>query len=214
MATSSIKSRIILVIMQSRLYKWIVINIIPFIRISFYYSDMRGYKYKRAYQVLEKGDIILCRDKWKLTSLLIPGKYSHAALCVEKDKYIEFEVAEMGHRGFTKSTFYDIFRESTELVILRCEDWNKDYIDKVIKKCKAFENVPYDINFQFNIEALYCSELVYQSDFERRLQASTEDLLGIGRQYISPMGLYKAKNCKVIWNSEIDDKNVTEKALV
>ena len=103
--------------MQSEFYEYIITKIIPFIRISFYYSSMRGYKYKRAYKLLKPGDIILCRDSWKLTSLLIPGKYTHAALCVEKKKYSEFEIAEMGHNGFVKSTFYDLLRESTELII-------------------------------------------------------------------------------------------------
>jgi hypothetical protein len=164
---------------------------------------MRGDKYKEAYEKIKPGDIILCRDSWKLTSWLIPGKYSHAALCVDKGMYTKFEVAEMGHKGFTESTFYDIFAESTDIAILRCKDWDKEYIKKVIEKCKSFENTPYDITFSFKIEALYCSELIYHSDIEKRLQISLEDLVGIGRPYISPMGLYKAKNCEIIWDSEL-----------
>jgi len=52
------------------------------------------------------------------------------------------------------------------------------------------------------VKALYCSELVYQSDFERRLDVNLEDLAGLGRKYISPDGLYKAKNVRVVWDSD------------
>ena len=206
---STIKSHIILFIMQSSFYEWMVVHVIPFIRISFYYSDMCGYKYKRAYKLLKPGDIILCKDDWKLTSWLIPGELTHACLCVDKGEYIEFEVAEMHRAGFIKSSFYDPFRESTRLVILRCVDWDNTYVKQVIERCRLFEDVPYDITFEFGVKALYCSELIYQSDFEKRLEVSIEDLLGLGRPYISPMGLYNAKNVDIIYDSSVDIQTMT-----
>lgn len=198
----SVRSHVILFIMQSKTYNWILNRIIPFIRISFYYSDMRGFKFKRAYKILRAGDIILCKDKWKLTTWLIPGEFSHAALCIDKEEYSEFEIAEMTHKGFTKSTFYDIFRESTRLLILRCIDWDEKYIKKVTDKCKTFEGTPYDDMFEFGIKALYCSEMIYEADEEKRLIVSIEDLMGLGKSYISPIGIYHAKNIEVIWDSE------------
>ena len=200
---NSIYRKLTLIVMQSEFYEFIITKIIPFIRISFYYSKMRGFKYKKAYSLLQPGDYILCKDEWKLTTWLIPGKYSHAALCVDKTEDSLFEVAEMTHLGFTKSTFYDIFRESTSLVILRCKDWDKEYTEKVIEKCRSFEGTPYDVIFQFGIKTLYCSELVYEADFEKRLQISTEDLMGLGRKYISPYGLSKAKNVDIIYDSDV-----------
>ena len=190
--------------MQSYFYNWTMRYIIPFIRISFYYSDMRGYKYKRAYKLLRVGDIIVCKDKWKLTTWLIPGEFSHTCLCVDKenDGELEFEIAEMTHNGFTKSTFYDIFRESTRLVILRCKDWDDNYISKVIDKCKSFNNVPYDTSFVLGVKALYCSEMIYEADFQGRLKVSLEDLMGLGRPYISPIGIYNAENVEKIWDSD------------
>jgi len=203
---TTIKSRIVLWIMQSRIYNWLIVKVIPFIRISFYYSDMRGYKYKRAYKLLKVGDIIVCKDKWKLTTWLIPGEFSHAALCIAKgdDGELEFEIAEMTHNGFTKSTFYDIFRESTRLVILRCKDWDENYINKVVNKCKSFNDTPYDNSFVLGVKALYCSELIYESDFQGRLKVSLEDLMGLGRPYISPIGIYNAENVEKIWDSDVE----------
>jgi len=198
----SLKSRIVLFIMQSKFYNWVLSKIIPFIRISFYYSNMRGFKFKRAYKILRVGDIILCKDSWKLTTWLIPGEFSHAALCVDKEEYSEYEIAEMTHKGFTKSTFYDIFRESTRLVILRCKDWDVDYIKKVVNKCKSFEGLSYDNMFEFGIKSLYCSEMIYEADEEKRLIVSIEDLMGLGKPYISPIGIYHAKNAEVVWDSQ------------
>jgi hypothetical protein len=165
---------------------------------------MSGDKYKKAYILLKPGDIILTKDKWKLTNWLIPGEFSHACLCVGKegDCKSEFEIVEMTHKGFTKSEFYDVFREATRLVILRCTDWGAIYTINVIDKCKSFEGVPYDISFTLGVKALYCSELIYESDFDHILDVSLEDLMGLGIPYISPIGLYHAKNIEIIWDSE------------
>lgn len=204
----TVRSRIILFVMQSRFYGWMISKIIPFIRISFYYSPMRGYKYKRAYNLVKAGDIILCCDKWKLTNWLIPGDLTHACLCVDRGDGVEFEIAEMTYRGFTKSSFYDPFRESTRFVILRCRDWDDEYTKKVVEKCKSFDGLPYDITFEMGIKSLYCSELIYQADFERRLKVSIGDLLGLGRPYISPMGLRNATNVDLIYDSDSDSRRM------
>jgi len=169
-----------------------------------YYTALRGWKYQRGYKLLQPGDILLTADKKKLTTLLIPGEFTHAALCV--DKGVEFEVTEMTHTDYTKSTFFDLCKEADRVVILRCKDWDAEYTKKVIEKCKSFIDAKYDVDFELGINSLYCSELVYQSDFERRLQCDLEDLVGLGRPYISPTGIWKVysegKNAMLIWDSK------------
>jgi len=198
---------IILKIFQSAFFSFLILRVIPYIRFNVYYTDFRGWKYKRGYALLKPGDIILTKDKWKLTALLIPGDFSHAALCVNKSSKSEFEIAEMTHTNFTKSTFYDLCRESTRVKIIRCKDWDQDYIKKVIKQCKSFEGVPYDTCFDLGIKALYCSELVVQSDPEKRLKVNYQDVVGIGTTYISPHGLSKAENVEIIWDSLEETSN-------
>jgi len=107
----------------------------------------------------------------------------------------------MTHLDYTRSHTVDLFRENDRIVVLRCRDWDEEYTAKVIENCKSFKNAKYDTDFRLGIKALYCSELVYLSDSEKRLQVSLDDLGGIGREYISPTGLYKAKNVDVIWDS-------------
>lgn len=199
------KKKLILWMMQTRFYQWLLISVIPFIRFTTYYTTLRGWKYRRGYKLLQPGHILLAVDRKKLTTLLIQGDFTHAALCVGKNS--EWEVSEMTHHDYTRSTFFDIAKESDRVVILKCKDWDWEYTGRVIAKCLTLTNAKYNTQFIFGIPALYCSELVYVSDFEKRLQVNIEDLAGLGRQYISPTGLFHAKNCEIVWDS---DKEVAE----
>lgn len=186
--------------MQTQLYRWLLKHVVPFIRFTTYYTSLRGAKYHEGYKLLRPGHIVLTNDRKKLTSLLIPGEFSHAALCVGKGE--GWEIAEMTHEDFTKSYFFDLCKEADRVVILECPDFDDDYTKKVIQMCRSFENAHYDVEFNLGIESLYCSELIYQSDFERRLKLDLEDLAGLGRPYISPQGIYDCLNLKIIWDSD------------
>ena len=196
--------KLLIWITKRRLYKWALYHFIPYIRFSTYYTSMKGALYHRGYELLKPGDIILTLDKKKLTTLLIGGEFAHAALCVSKDQ--EFECAEMTHCDYTKSTFADVCFQSDRVVILRCPDFDEAYIQELIAKCKSFEKAKYDTIFRLNNEFLYCSELVYESDFEHRLILDLSDLAGIGNEYISPTGLFHAKNVGIIWDSDVKEE--------
>jgi len=156
---------------------------------------MRGYKH------LETGNFVLTNDKWKLTGFLIPGDKTHAAFCVNKGS--EFEIAEMTHTNFTHSTFFDLCKESTRVWIYEGIDWDHTYIHSVlIPTCLSFHDRPYDVKNQKGTAALQCSEMVYESDTERRLGASDDDLLGLGILYVSPTGLSKATRARCKWDSD------------
>lgn len=190
--------KLILWLMTTRLYKWLLSDVIPYVRFTTYYTSFKGKAYHQGYKLLEPGDIILTHDRKKLTSWLIPGTLTHAGLCVGKNGL--WEVSEMTHEDYRKSCFFDLCKEATRVVIVRCKDWDAEYIKKVIRKCESFSEARYDVAFSLGIEALYCSELIYESDFERRLQVNLEDLAGLGKPYISPMGLFHAENVDIIWD--------------
>lgn len=185
--------------MSTRFYKWALYKVVPFIRFSMYYTKIRGWQYHQAYALLQPGDFILTIDKKKLTTILIPGEWTHAAQCISKDGI--WEISEMTHHDYTKSCFFDLCKEADRLIIMRCVNYDPAYIDKVIEKCKSLSEAKYDVEFGLGVEALYCSELVYQSDVERRLDVDLSDLVGLGRQYISPTGLRNAKNCVVVYDT-------------
>lgn len=188
--------------MQSKLYEWSIFHFFPYARITWCYTSFTGWKYKRGYSLLKPGDIVLVKDNKKMVDFLIPGPFSHAALCVSKEPSTSFEIAEMTHQNFTRSCFFDLCHESDRVVIVRCEDWDPKYVQKVIRKCKTFSDRKYNDQFKFGVKALYCSELIVVSDIQKRLKVDYADLMGLGRPYISPSGLYEAKNIRVIWDSD------------
>ena len=180
-------------------YRHLLMNVIPYIRFSLYYTDMTGVKYNALNNTVLPGDILLCIDKRKLTTKLIPGEFSHAAMCVSNDGV--WETSEMTHNDYSKTCMFDICKESDRVVILRPR-LPLSVINKAIEKCKSFEGVNYDIEFSLGVEALYCSELVYESYANNMLGVDISDLAGLGKPYISPTGLYNAKNVDVIIDSD------------
>jgi len=207
--TKRVYRRSLLSFMSSKAYSWPMLHVIPYIRFSFYYTSLPGWKYRRGYQLLQPGDMVVTNDKWKLTSMLIPGEFSHGALCLSKDATDKFEIAEMTHENLVESTFYDLCAQATRVAIIRCNDWDEDYVNSVIiPNCIYFRNIgiKYDTIFLLGVKALYCSELPIACDKEKRLKVSYEDLAGLGRPYISPTGLFRASNITIVWDSNNEIK--------
>ena len=216
-------------LMRTKLYKWLLVKQIPFIRFSLNATSMRGDKYHKGYSLLQKGMIIGSIDTRKLTGILIPkvtgGVLSHAALCISKRDPIEpnkeyyniaprpghgqgLEIVEMTHLDFTYSDFFDLCHESERIVIMDCLDWDKEYKNKVIDKSLELRLAEYDGSFEMESNNfLYCSELIYKADHRAgngsaRLKVNLEDLMGLGRPYLSPDGLLCGDNIRVVWDSE------------
>lgn len=191
--------KFLLWLMQSKAYYDLMIKIVPYIRFTTYYTSFRGYKYHAGYKILQPGDFMVAVDKKKLTSFLVPGIWTHASFCVSKDG--QWEVSEMTHENYTKSCFFDICKESDRVAIYR-PNVDDAYKQQMIEKCKSFHDAVYDVEFDLGVKALYCSELVYQSDYEHRLEFDLTDIHGLGRPYISPDGLTDSKHIICVWDSD------------
>jgi hypothetical protein len=194
------KKKFLIWLIQQDFYRKFVLDVMPKLRLSTTYTTMKGWKYRRGYKLLMPGDIVLTVDRRSGSTVVIGGMFSHAGQCVGKDS--DVECLEMTHENFLKSTFSDMAYHADRVVIIRCVDYDEAYIKKLCEKALSFEGAKYDTEFHLNNKFLYCSELVYEADFERRLQVNLEDLAGIGNQYISPTGLYRAKNIRIIWDSD------------
>lgn len=184
--------------MTTKIWHHVLMKIIPYIRFSMYYTDFTGVQYNAINNVMQPGDVLLCIDKRKLTTKLIPGEFSHAAMCISNDGV--WEVSEMTHNDYAKSCMFDVCKESDRVVLLRPQ-LPLSIINKAIDKCKSFEGANYDVAFSLGVEALYCSELVYESYEDNALGVNIDDIAGLGKPYISPSGLYKAKNLRVVIDS-------------
>lgn len=198
-----IRKYLILFLMDTAPYRWFIQKVVPKIRFSLGYTKLEGVEFKEGYSRLRKGDIILSVDYSKGTTSIIGGEWAHASLCVARDE-VGPEIVEMVADGYKEVTFFDICKEADRVAIIRCDDFDPEYIENVlIPKALSFSGTPYDIKFQFEsgLKALYCSELVYEADVEKRLDVNLEDLMGLGRKYLSPTGLWKSGNCSKIWIS-------------
>lgn len=206
--------KILLWLMRTRFWKWLLLKEIPFIRMTTYYTTFSGRENFLSYSYLNPGDFILCVDRKKLTTKLVPGTMTHAAFCVghaKKERFFGdgapdafYEVAEMTHHGFTKSWWFDICKESDRVLIMTCMDWTEDDKKNIIAMVKSFEHCAYDVGFTLGIETLYCSELVYQADKRTadKLKCDLTDMAGLKQPYISPDGLMFAENSLCLYDSD------------
>jgi hypothetical protein len=208
-----IKLHLVLFFMDSWLYKSVLQKIIPFIRFSLYYTSFRGWKYHKGYALLQPGDIVLSVDTNKATSAIISKATAaeggrkralvHAGLCISKDG--KFEIAEMTHNNYTHSCFFDFCKEAERVVIIRCNEFTPEYIEKIlIPKATSdkFKAAKYNWAFRWTSEDLYCSQLIYRADAAHKMDVDIGDLIGLGVPYISPEGLYNMKNGTKVWDSD------------
>ena len=186
-------------LMNTQFYKKLLMKVIPYIRFTTYYTKLNGKCYHKIYDIVEPGDVILTIDKKKLTTMLIPGEFSHAGMVISKNG--EWETSEMTHNNYDKTCIFDMVKMSDRIVVMRPQ-LPLSVITKAIEKCKSLEGADYDTSFSLGVEALYCSELVYESYENNILGVNIDDLLGLGKPYISPSGLYTAKNLIVVLDTD------------
>lgn len=193
-------TRILRWFMSTRVYRWILLQVMPFVRFSTYYTKMKGHQFARGYSMLRSGDIILTTDKAKLTTLLVPGQWTHAAFCARKGDPLGAEICEMNHNGFEWIHFFDICKESDRVAILRPSNWSADYREWVIARAVELSGAEYDVRFSPDKETLYCSELVQKLDAEGRIIYRPQVIAGIPG-VVTPDALWGSPTLDRIWDS-------------
>jgi len=184
-------------------YHWLARVILPRVRWRLHKPRLKPEVIDKGRKYLRAGDIIVSRKTGYLGSTLTPGYWKHAALIME-DSVVPY-IAEMTAKGFGLVSFNEACY-ADRVAIIRCDDWDDDYCKKVTDQCLSFEGLAYDTAFTLGVASLYCSELVYEADFEHRLLADLSDLRGLGKQYISPQDIAEAANVFVVWDSADEEK--------
>lgn len=196
--------------------------IIPYIRFTTYYPKMKRLVYNTLYSRLQPGDILFQIDDQKLTAKIIGGTWSHVAICVGKGEG-KVEVVDMTHEDFRETDFFEFCKEGSRVAIGRINDprWTPEVNQKFIDNVWAEKGSIYNFSFRskekydprkhgpttkdggkiykFN----YCSQLPMVADQLDIIDANWEDLAGLGVPYISPTGLYKAKNMMIVADSDL-----------
>lgn len=189
--------RLLLFIMESYIYRIFLRYILPFLR---WPKGIPEEKREIIRQQVMPGDIILTKTKRSLAAQLIPGDWDHALIFTMKDR--THHIAEMIAPGFNEDTLEYVLNDCDQLCILRPKDqWPPVYIIKFLKKALSFKGAKYDQSFDLGIKSLYCSELIYHADIDKRLKFNLEDLAGLGRPYLSPMGIYNCVDLEKIYVS-------------
>ena len=189
--------KVISKVMKSYIYSLLLRYVVPALRFPKGVSveDVALFKAK-----VRRGDILLCKTHLSLASKLIPGDWDHAAIFTGRDRINE--IAEMIAQGFHECDIDYFLKDCDEVLILRpVHPWSEQYLYRFINKCLSFKGRKYDKEFTLGVDSLYCFELVYHSDMDRKLRFDLDDLVGMGRPYLSSEGIYTCPNLKIVYSS-------------
>lgn len=114
---------------------------------------------ERANDLVQIGDVILCKNKWSLGSLFIPGPWTHAALVVD---YFDgdFWVLEATTKGVKLTSLDDLLMKKDSYKIKRSiVPVNKSILRGIYA---GYIGRPYDFSFLIGNRSIYCSELIVE----------------------------------------------------
>jgi hypothetical protein len=167
-------------------------------------------------EILQPGDILLTNSEKYLSSQLIPGDWKHAVIylgdlnTVIRNYGVDHEISRMVKKstafpgekmildssvhGVTVRRFQDLSGIGTESMLSGICAFRISRDDKTIMRflVHAFEHLgkPYDYDLiTGNTDALYCSELVYESLKDIGIELPVQERL-FGRDIISPNGVF------------------------
>ena len=131
------------------------------------------------------GDILLSKEDWRLSNVLIDGFWSHAAICLDEMQVLE------------------ALPPKVRTVHLAQFCLSKDSVAVLRPKFKIeFENIseeyngnPYDFEFTGHNKIFYCSELV--AEYIKRISAGKSPFVPRkkwGEETISPQDFYNARD--------------------
>ncbi len=186
---------------KTRTYAFLMYYVVPRWRLSICHTSMTDEKYKAGNALLQKDDTILTRDRWALSTWLVPGYWTHALRCVgEIDG--EMMCVEMTRKGRGKVTFAKAAFHSSSFEIIRCPGFDSDYSDDMAAICEGFKDAEYDTMFLLGPHKIYCSEYLYLCDTENRMGVELSRAWGTREWVVSPDNLAAGSNVEVVYNSD------------
>jgi uncharacterized protein YycO len=102
------------------------------------------------------GDVLLTTRRGSLTSRLIPGFWSHAAIVVDGDA-----VVHATYPNVSRSSITELVLGATDVMIVRPVFADGEQRGTAIRWALMQLGHPYDLGFEHGVDAFYCSELVW-----------------------------------------------------
>ena len=146
---------------------------------------VKGQEARYISNVLEPGDILLSKFDGYISSRMIKGFWSHAAIYVGNNTIIH----AIG-KGVQIEDILDFVR-TDHIVVLRLKNVSQDEINTAIEKAfkMAEDKIMYDYDFDSDNEALYCTELV-NACYNYRFKDYFETVAG--NFILNPRGIYNS----------------------
>lgn len=167
------------------------------IAVPYCVKKISGKDYYEASGVIQPGDILLAETNGHLTTWLIPGFWTHAAIYCGKDPVTGHElVVEAVGAGVIKNDLVTFMLSKDAVAILRPTFTDIETRGKAVALALKQAGKPYDYEFDFQAsdnKAFYCAELVYWAYKETVPSWAFELRSRFGQPTVTPQDFYDAK---------------------
>lgn len=191
------KNKLRYIIIGNKLVQWLLLKVIPKIRLSTGYGRTSWDDYSAILERALPGDIIFSADRAKISTLLIPGDWSHVGIVAEKHE-CKCKIVEAVPEGVRITDLYSFCQTSDEVMLMRPYPLsrslveNQEMFDRIMRDralfAKSLVGRSYDALFSRNNQALYCAELVHEV-WGGFCRFDWSDFLGLGHPYLTPDGI-------------------------
>lgn len=160
--------------------------------------------YRAALGVLRPGDVILTRESWRPTNILIRGSTKHAAIFVGRVGDEDDVMVEATHPVARYTSLIAVWQMASRVVVLRPNFTDDRGAADAAVAARSMVGTPYDTAFEHGEEALYCSELIdaaYEACCGSPLSSLRRRHLGLDG-VILPDDLRTSGYFRVVWDSD------------
>lgn len=165
-------------------------------------KKLKSNHYRKVVSLLQPGDVLLLRTDGEIANMFIPGYWTHAAMFCGGDYVVE-AVGE----GVLNTDMLDTILTRDAVMICRPSFATEEQRCDAAEWAKAQIGKGYDLFFNPNNDAFYCSELIWLA-YERTMGAIPFTLRQtLGVDTVVPEDIAKARDkWDRIYNSKLQFK--------
>lgn len=168
------------------------------IHFPFTHKKMSSKDYRSCKALMKNGMILLTNTDGELTSMLIPGFWSHVGMIVNPN-----EVIEAVGSGVRKVDLIDFILSRDYAVLLQPKWLTHEQMEEASIIAAANEGKSYDFEFSASTQSFYCSELAYYSYKMVDPTSPIELRDRLGQMTFVPQDFWEASNkFEIVWISE------------
>lgn len=168
------------------------------IHAPFTHKRMTSEDYRSMKALMKPGDILITSTRGELTTILIPGFWSHNAIVVDENSCVE----AIG-LGVVKTDLIDFILTRDYAVLMRPKNMSDEQLQKVADFTISKIGAMYDYEFESDNEQFYCSELAYRGLKEVDPKFPFELRERMGQMTVVPEDFWRAADkFDLIWSSK------------